>query len=56
MRSNGEGTGEEYIARLSPMMHGHIKMLGHYKFTLPDDIMNGEPITLNFNLNNELPS
>jgi hypothetical protein len=36
-------------------MHGHINMLGHYTFTLPEDILKGE-LRLNFNLNNELPS
>lgn len=38
MRTNGEETGDEDIARLSPLMHGHINMLGHYTFTLPEDI------------------
>ncbi|MCV6852776.1 Tn3 family transposase, partial [Yersinia pestis subsp. pestis] len=42
MRSNGEETRDEDIARLSPLMHGHINMLGHYTFTLSDDILNGE--------------
>ncbi len=54
MRSNGEKTGVEDIARLSPLMHEHINMLGHYTFTLPEDILKGEMRTLNFNLNNEL--
>lgn len=54
MRSNGEETGEEDIARLSPLRHGHINMLGHYTFTLSENIMNGELRTLTFNLNNEL--
>ena len=35
-------------------MHGHINMLGHYTFTLPEDILKGEMRTLNFYLNNEL--
>ncbi|HHU6767072.1 TPA: Tn3 family transposase [Klebsiella pneumoniae] len=56
MRSNGEEIGGEDIARLSPLMHGHINMLGHYTFTLPEDILKGELRALNFNLNNELPS
>lgn len=56
MRRNGEETGVEDIARLSPLMHGHINMLGHYTFTLPEDILKGELRELNFNLNNELPS
>lgn len=54
MRSHGEDTGDEDIARLSPLTHGHINMLGHYTFTLPEDILKGEMRTLNFNLNNEL--
>lgn len=56
MRSKGEETGVEDIARLSPLMHGHINMLGHYTFTLPEDILKGEQRALNFNLNNELSS
>ena len=54
MRSQGEETGDEDIVRISPLMHGHINMLGHYTFTLPEDILKGEMRTLNFNLNNEL--
>ncbi len=42
IRSNGEEIGVEDIARLSPLMHGHINMLGHYTFTLPEDILKGE--------------
>ena len=34
LRSIGEGSEDEHIARLSPLMHGHINMLGHYTFTL----------------------
>lgn len=49
IRSNGEETGEEDITRLSPLMHGHIIMLGHYTFALSEDIMNGEQKTLNLN-------
>ena len=41
IRSNGEEIGVEDIARLSPLMHGHINMLGHYTFTLPEDILKG---------------
>ncbi|BET64915.1 hypothetical protein YPSE1_45260 (plasmid) [Yersinia pseudotuberculosis] len=54
MRSNGEETRDEDIASLSPLMHGHINMLGHYTFTLSDDILNGDLRELNSNLNNEL--
>lgn len=49
IRSNGEETGEEDITRLSPLMHGHINLLGHYTFALSEDIMNGELRTLNLN-------
>ncbi|EAS0727092.1 hypothetical protein E0I86_19975 [Salmonella enterica subsp. enterica serovar London] len=52
--TDGEETGDGDIARLSPLMHGHINMLGHYTFTLPEDILKGEMRILNFNLNNEL--
>lgn len=56
MRSHGEETGDEDIARLSPLMHGYISMQGHYTFTLSDDIQKGELWSLNFNLNNVLSS
>lgn len=56
MRRNGEETGGEDIVRLSPLMCGYINMLGHYTFTLLEDILKGELRELNFNLNNELPS
>lgn len=42
MRSNGEETWLEDITRLSLLMHGHINMLEHYTFTLPEDIIKGE--------------
>ena len=41
-------------AGLSPLAHGHINMLGHYTFTLPEDILKGEMRALNFNINSEL--
>ncbi len=54
MRRNGEEIIDEDIARLSPLMHGHINMLGHYTFILPEDILKGELRALNLNINNEL--
>lgn len=54
MHGNGDEAGDEDIARLSPQMHGHINMLGHYTVTQPEDILKGEMRTLNFNSNNEL--
>jgi len=37
----------EDIARLSPLLHEHIRMLGHYTFTLDEPIRNGEHRPLN---------
>ena len=31
-----------------------VNMLGHYTFTLPEDILKGELRALNLNINNEL--
>jgi hypothetical protein len=56
MRSNGEQTCVEDIARLSPLMHGHINMLGHYTFMLLEDILKGDLRALNFKINKELSS
>ena len=33
---------EEDVARLSPLMHEHIIVLGHYSFTLAESIMRDE--------------
>ena len=44
------------IEQHTPMMHGHINMLGHYTFTLPEDILKGELRPLNININNEVSS
>jgi hypothetical protein len=33
---------EEDVARLSPLGHEHINMLGRYAFSLPDKIARGE--------------
>ena len=33
---------EEDVARLSPLGHEHINMLGRYSFTLPDGVARGE--------------
>ncbi len=54
MRRNGEDLIDEDIARLSPLMYGRINMLGHYTFTLPEDILKRELSSLNLNINNEL--
>lgn len=54
--ATGETPDDEHIARLSPLMHGYINMLGHYTFTLPEDILKGELRPLNININNEVSS
>nr|WP_320012760.1 Tn3 family transposase [uncultured Desulfobulbus sp.] len=38
---------KEDEARLSPLVHGHVNMLGHYAFTLSDAIKNGKLRPLN---------
>jgi TnpA family transposase len=39
---------EEDEARLSPLVNGHINMLGHYSFTLSDKVMKGRLRPLNY--------
>ena len=56
IRRNGEEIINEDIARLSPLMHGHINMLSHYTFTLSEDILKKELRALNLNINNALSS
>lgn len=38
---------EEDKARLSPLVYGHVNMLGHYSFTLADTVMRGKLQPLN---------
>jgi len=38
---------EENEARLSPLVYGHVNMLGHYTFTLAENILKGELRPLN---------
>jgi len=38
---------EEDVARLSPLLTGHINMLGHYTFILPAKVMKGQLRPLN---------
>ena len=42
LRAEGYDVREEDVARLSPLGHEHINMLGRYAFTLPDAIAHGE--------------
>ena len=41
LRATGHEIADEDLARLSPPQHEHIKMLGHFPFTLPDDLAAG---------------
>ena len=36
LRDEGEVINEEDEVRLSPLLHAHINMLGHYTFTLAE--------------------
>ena len=38
---------EEDEARLSPLVHGHLNVLGHYSFTLNEQVKNGQLRPLN---------
>jgi TnpA family transposase len=42
LRSEGFEVRDEDVARLSPLGHEHINVLGRYTFTLPEPIANGE--------------
>ena len=44
LRQQGEGENakEEDEARLSPLSHKHVNMLGHYSFTLAEQVLNGQ--------------
>jgi hypothetical protein len=33
---------DEDVARLSPLLHEHINMLGRYSFSVPEAVTNGE--------------
>jgi hypothetical protein len=41
-------------ARLSPLLYRHINVLGHYSFTLAEQVINGQLRPLNFNIDNQL--
>jgi hypothetical protein len=37
-----EGVNDEDVARLSPLLHEHINMLGRYSFSVPEAVAKGE--------------
>ena len=41
LRATGHEITDEDLRRLSPLLHEHIKMLGHFPFTLPHDLAAG---------------
>lgn len=42
LKQQGEDVKEEDKARLSPLSHKHVNILGHYSFTLTEQILNGQ--------------
>lgn len=42
LRNEGETINEEDEARLSPLRHAHFNMLGHYTFTLAEQVTKGQ--------------
>ena len=41
LRAAGHQITDDDLQRLSPLQHEHIKMLGHFPFTLPHDLAAG---------------
>ena len=46
LRREGMDVLEEDVARLTPLVHEHVNMLGRYDFTLPEAITQGKLRTL----------
>lgn len=42
LREQGLVVKAEDVARLSPLNHSHINMLGRYRFALPESLQRGE--------------
>ncbi len=42
LRADGFEVKDEDMARLSPLLHRHINMLGRYSFSVPDSVAKGE--------------
>ena len=42
LRAEGHLVKDEDVARLSPLLHEHINMLGRYSFSVPDSVARGE--------------
>jgi len=42
LRGEGYPVEESDVARLSPLLHEHINMLGRYSFSMPEAVANGQ--------------
>lgn len=42
LKQDGLVIDEEYTARLSPLQYKHVNVLGHYSFTLSEEVIRGE--------------
>jgi TnpA family transposase len=42
LRAAGHTVRDEDVARLSPLVHEHVNVLGRYSFSLPEDLQRGE--------------
>ena len=42
LRTEGYPLQDEDVARLSPLLHKHINMLGRYSFLVPEAVAKGE--------------
>jgi len=42
LRAEGFAVKDDDVARLSPLLHEHINMLGRYSFLVPESVANGE--------------
>jgi hypothetical protein len=42
LATRGEPQNSADVARLSPMLHTHVNLLGHYRFELPPPVAAGE--------------
>ena len=42
LRAEGYSVRDEDVARLSPLIHEHINMLGRYSFVVPEPVVRGE--------------
>lgn len=47
LRQQSVDVRNEDEARLSPLIHGHINVLGHYSFILAEQVVNGQLRPLN---------